>query len=379
MSRAVVLRRSSRHPGEGARSSSRRRAPSPRRTLPSLALLLAACLSGEEESVPPPDRDPPPSSPLFTAHLPLELELEADFSALQGDRDPEAEEERPGTLRLEGETAGTVELDVQLRTRGNFRLRRSTCSFPPLRLNLKKNEVEGTVFEGQDKLKLVTHCRDGSEAEENVLQEYAVYRMYGDLTDAAYRVRLARIAYTDTGGTAADTTRWAFFIEDDDALAARLRGMLVEPERMHPGRYDGMQAARLALFHYMVGNTDWSAVFFHNTDLLRTGRDEYVPVPYDFDWSGIVDADYAVPDPRLGIDDVRDRLYRGYCWPGVEWERLFEEFRSHREGWRELVRGLEGMRARTREETVAYLDEFFRILESETRRERDIVEACLSW
>ena len=57
--------------------------------------------------------------------------------------------------------------------------------------------TEGTIFEGQDKFRVVTHCRDRDEYEENVLEEYLAYRIYALLTEISFRVRLARITYGD--------------------------------------------------------------------------------------------------------------------------------------------------------------------------------------
>ena len=37
------------------------------------------------------------------------------------------------------------------------------------------------------------------------------------------------------------------------------------------------------------------------------------PVPYDFDFSGLVDAPYAGPPEGIPVETVRDRIYRGYC------------------------------------------------------------------
>ena len=65
-----------------------------------------------------------------------------------------------------------------------------------------------------------------------------------------------------------------------------------------------------SVFMYMVGNTDWSLPYLHNIRVFQNFT-SYIAVPYDFDWSGIVDAPYAVPDYRLNIKSVRDRIWRG--------------------------------------------------------------------
>ena len=64
----------------------------------------------------------------------------------------------------------------------------------------------------------------------------------------------------------------------------------------------------MSVFQYMVGNTDWSMVRFHNVEVSRTPRGVYVPVPYDFDWTGLVSTRYARPNEGLGIRSVRQRF-----------------------------------------------------------------------
>jgi hypothetical protein len=91
-------------------------------------------------------------------------------------------------------------------------------------------------------------------------------------------------------------------------------------------RTDLHAANRVALFQYMIGNTDWSIVRERNVTLLL-GEDGYQrPLPFDFDMSGLVNAHYAGPAPGLPIDDVTERFYLGFCDPETDWEQLFGEF-----------------------------------------------------
>ena len=139
-----------------------------------------------------------PSS-LFASYDVLALTLEADFEQLKKDRDQESEE-REGKIILMGDGERKDPINIQVKTRGKFRLERKNCSFPPLRLNFPGDGLEGTVMEGQDKLKLVTHCRDNGTYEQNVLEEYLAYRMYNLFTDLSLRARLARVTYVDSRG-----------------------------------------------------------------------------------------------------------------------------------------------------------------------------------
>jgi hypothetical protein len=97
----------------------------------------------------------------------IELTLTADFSQLKDDR--RESPERPATVTVASEGGEDFVIEAQLRTRGHFRLDKANCSFPPLRLNLKKKQAEGTEFEGQDKLKIVSVCRPNRDSYEQLV------------------------------------------------------------------------------------------------------------------------------------------------------------------------------------------------------------------
>lgn len=311
--------------------------------------------------------------PLFTSHDVLELTLGADFDRLKKDRNEDSEYQS-GVLTLAADDGSTRQIEVKVRTRGRFRLK--ACRFPPLRLNLPKRELRGTVFDGQDRIKLVTHCRGGHGDEQNLLEEYLVYRTYNVITDLSFRVRLARITYVDTSGEDDPTTRYAFFIEEANAIAERVGGMILRLNQVHPEHLSARESARMALFQYMVGNTDWSMVFFHNVELLRTPEKLHVPVPYDFDWAGLVSPAYAKPDASLDIRSVRQRLYRGFCRPEIDFSDLYQEFLSLRPEIERIYHDVEGLGEDEREDALMYLSEFYEIIGSESLARRRIEESC---
>ncbi len=213
-----------------------------------VALLLScgpAGPGGSGSSPPPPlhladmapslSEAPQPITELFTTDVPLEFVLAADFDALGKDRSQETEE-RPAKILIRGSGGEPVEIPMQVKTRGMFRLQRRICPDPPLRLNLPETSPQGTVLDGQDKLKLVTHCRDSDQYEQNLLEEYLAYRIYNRLTDISLRVQLAKVTYLDTSGESDPVTRMAFLIEDEDAMADRLGGRMVETPSANPRR-----------------------------------------------------------------------------------------------------------------------------------------------
>ncbi|RMH15103.1 MAG: hypothetical protein D6701_10375, partial [Gemmatimonadetes bacterium] len=321
-------------------------------------------------------RTPGPPADLFAARGTLRLTLRTDVRTLRRDRRGDEPEYLPAALLVHGEDDTVIEaIPLRVRTRGNFRRTSPACWFPPVRLNFRKKDVPGTAFHGQDKLKLVTHCRERDEFEQNVLEEFLAYRWYNEITDASFRVRLVRITYADTTGRDDDVTRYGFLIEDEDRMAERLGGEARDLENVHPAVLDGQAAATLDVFQYLIGNTDWSAYTGHNVKFVRLeGR--HVPVGYDFDFSGLVEADYARPDPSLRIGSVRQRLFRGFCRPAVDYEAVFRRFLDRRERLYALAREQEGFEERSVRRAVEYLDDFFEVLDDPGKTRKRILEAC---
>jgi len=304
----------------------------------------------------------------------LQLTLAADFRAIRGDlsEDPE---DRPGLLVLsDGDT-----LHVELRPRGEFRRDPAHCSFPPVRLDVPTRSAAGTPFSGQDKLKVVVPCRLNRDSYEPlVLREYLVYRAYQAVTDVSFGVRLARVTFEDTSGRDDTVTRWAFFIEDAAALAARVGAELLDiPEGkvVRADALDPIGSTRVALFQYMIGNTDWHDARIHNVaSLLMVGR--VVPVPYDFDFAGAVDAPYAEPSPDLPVKNLKERLYRGWCWPGLDPGPLVTHFHEIRPAIEELYRSFEPLDARTREDVLSYFAGFYDDVSTPDRALRRVFRNC---
>ncbi|NNM07325.1 MAG: hypothetical protein HKO65_19685 [Gemmatimonadetes bacterium] len=303
------------------------------------------------------------------------MTLEADFRALEDDRDQESLE-RPGRVILEDDT-GPMSLPVQVRTRGRFRLNPYICAFPPLRLRFPTDSLHGTVLHGVEKVKVVTHCRDNNRYEQYVLEEYLSYRIYGILTEIGFRVQLALITYRDRSGDEEDISRLAFLIEDEDAVAERLSGVIVEAQQANPNQFDPWQAGLMYLFQYLIGNTDWSIARFHNVEGIRIG-DRHFPLPYDFDFSGFVNASYAGPAPVVAryIKNVRERYYWGVCSEDIDYRALFSYFNQKRESILDLIERQPGLTGRNRTLATMYVESFFEVLNDDREAEYKIVYGC---
>lgn len=341
------------------------------RRLTALSLALCAVLA---PAIHGQDDDPSAAMPvtaLFASDEILTVTIEGPLSSIFKERDDD-KEEFDATLRYAVADGGEVTVPIELRTRGAFRLQQRVCSFPPLRVDVDSADVEGTLFAGLDKIKVVTHCQDKREEyEQNTLLEYLLYRAYNLFTEESFRARLAHITYVDTDAKRDTVTRYAFFIEPVEVLAARNGYEVLEVPQVPPSQMQQGSLTRYEMYQYMIGNTDWDPFkpkqgepfCCHNGELIGSMMDIVViPVPYDFDWSGVVNARYAKPAEVLGIRTVRQRRFWGICRSDAEWRALIPEFQARQDAVYQLFRSQPGLEPKRVEQTLEYLDEFYKLI-----------------
>ncbi|MEM7511282.1 MAG: hypothetical protein AAF388_10150 [Bacteroidota bacterium] len=350
-------------------------------------LLISACLfiailpvSGQEMEA---EASAPMATPsderctmLFLEDEPIEIVLESDFKKLFKSRSAEPEYQI-ASIQYNDPLKGEVTIPLKIRLRGNFR--KKQCSFPPIRFNFPKKAVKGTVFEGQDKLKLVTHCRSKKESYQQYLYgEYLAYKTYNLLTDFSFRVRMVKITYKDTSGKLDDITRYAFFIEDEGSLAYRLECRNLDRKNVHPDQTIRKQVDVLSVYQYMVGNTDWSIPSLHNIKLLKDSipSNKPIAVPYDFDWCGIIGAPYAVPNPILGIKSVKERIYRGFCRSEEEFKESFEVFLEKKDEIYATYNDFALLDPKVRQSAIKYYDDFYEVIQNDKYIKREFMDNC---
>ena len=326
-----------------------------------------------------PGADAGSPDPLFQDDATLRVEITAPFARLINERPKDRE--LPGSFSFKGTDGAAIELDVQIRTRGNFR--HANCDFPPLYLNFKRSQAEGTLFDQQNKLKMVVHCKDSGRYQQSVLREYLAYRILNSLTDRSFRVRLLEVTYVDSEDRRPRMVRNAFLIEDENRLADRL-GM--QKLNLFPEGVGALQADHLnlaSIFQYLIGNTDFSPVIgsqdecCHNYALFGTGDGPLVAIPYDFDMSGFVHTPYARPESGLGIGDVRQRLYQGFCENNRYVEASISEFQKARNTLYALVTDQQALEESVRQELAGYMDEFYETIGGPQGVEQEILGRCV--
>jgi hypothetical protein len=204
-----------------------------------------------------------------------------------------------------------------------------------------------------------------------------LYRVYEALDTLSYRVRLARITYVDTTGRQDTLIKYGFLIENDDMLAQRFgQDSLFDMAGLNELDLEAATMTKVAVFQFMALNTDWEVSGPHNIKMLGPVLGLLYPIPYDMDWSGIINARYAKPDRNLRIRSVRDRLYRGFCRPESDFDLAFAQFNSQRATIYGLFQNQEGLEPRRLERAIEDLDEFYEIINDPRKVEREILNRC---
>ncbi len=332
--------------------------------------LVAACaccgqvLAGQE------------APPLFSSQQPLVLTLVGDFKSLLVRKYWSKDRWYDGRIELQDEAGRPRSLPVKLKPRGGFRTRDDTCYFPQLFVDFSAGDTRGTPFEGQKILPLTTHCRGSSTYSAYIYREYMAYRLYGLLAEKSLRARAALITYVRDDKSNVVAKRYAFFVEHFDDLAARMNAKVVELDVFHPLSGDAFEMGVLSMFQFMVGNTDWSAAFQHNIFLLQQPDKPITAVPFDFDFSGLVNAKYAAPGKQFSIRSVRTRVYRGYCRDYRDTQEVIDYFQEKKPEVFSLLRGHDWIPESVQDDSVRYIGSFYELLDSPAKIEKQVNEQC---
>jgi hypothetical protein len=329
-------------------------------------------------------------APLFSSHDVLEISIPLNFKSLCRPRDSEDCDFAPTTLEYRTPDSEKKTLAVEVIIRGGWRSLVKNCSAPLLFVRFDQGNTAGTPFEGQSLLPLTTHCGQGlsleaargrppkASWEQYLLKEYLAHRLYNAVTRLSLQARLVKIRYPNPDKPRRLIENYAFFTEHFDSLAARSGAERLARGSFDHTRLDAQAAAVLALFQFMIGNTDFSVVRERNIILLdRAGRQ--FPVPYDFDMSGLVNAHYAGPAPALPIDSVSERYYLGYCQPDIDWDALFGLYLDRSDAILSLVKQVPDLNRSSRKTTHRFLQQFFRLLKDPEARLKTVSGHCLDW
>jgi hypothetical protein len=190
-------------------------------------------------------------------------------------------------------------------------------------------------------------------------------------------VRLVRIDLDDAKSKKQAAPFYGFLIEDEKQMAARNKAIAVE-EKLRPEQTKQDDFLKMAVFQYMVGNTDWSVQYLQNIKLLKTeSSTQLITVPYDFDHSGIVNAPYAHPAEELLMKSVQERRYRGYCMTDLKaFEKPIALFNRLKNDIYHLFTDCSLLDAKYIKSITKYLDEFYATINDPKSWQKDFAYPC---
>lgn len=311
---------------------------------------------------------------LFKSKDPLAVELSFSIKQLRSETNDSTYID--SKMIYEVSPGVTDTLDIEIRTRGNFRL--DNCFYPPMRVKMKKDDIENTLFKGDRSLKLVLPCSKSKTADSFLGKEYLSYKLYEEATPYFFRTRLLRVKFVNSDEKKGEAVELlGFFIEDDDEVADRFDGEILDGKKIIPTLMEDTATVRHDFFQMMIGNTDWSGLFQHNQKVMKLDERTVVPIAYDFDMTGLVNPPYAQVNSSVGIERVTDRVYRGFCRDPELMQTIRQEFLAKEDRILELVNEYKAYYSEADLKAVSgFLKEFFDVLKSDKLFKQQILDKC---
>ncbi len=329
-------------------------------------------LQAQKDDAPFPEEAMAVFSELFNAEEPLHMTLEFDANKLRKTRRKDIYHD--ALMNCEVENDFSFRDSVRLKARGIYR--RDYCTMPPIWFNIRHACVRADSLEDVIRMKLVVRCRDQARYEPYVLREYLAYKIYNMITPLSYRVRLVRLTIIDKGKKNEVTEDWAFLQEPDELMTLRLGGKMIKSDELSMARMNPEAMDRMALYSYMIGNGDYSVTGRHNLKIMVLNSGDpsgFLPVPYDFDFTGLVNTIYATPREDLAIRTVRDRCYLGQCRPRQTHEKTIQELAQCKDGIMQYIKDFEYLDEEEKADMIDYLQSYF-----EQSAESWFIDRCIS-
>jgi len=302
----------------------------------------------------------------FTDTAMVVVTLQTDLKKLQTKRKNPSFQ--PGRIIWHNaDSTGDVAGDIKVRLRGNFR--RENCGIASLMVEFRDSTNQSRLSNLKN-LKLVAPCFRGYENEQLVIKEFLVYKIYNELTDKSFRVRLMQVTFEDVNDKMKPYTQYAFVIEPIDDLAKRNDCIEEDEKQVLTEQTNRAHTTLVNIFQYMIGNTDFGIPVYHNIKLIVPANAPtaapYV-IPYDFDYSGLVNAPYAVPHESTGLISVTERKYMGFPRTWEEIQATVALFKAQKEDILKIVSTHPLLGDTAKKEMEGFLEEFYNFLNSDNR------------
>jgi hypothetical protein len=277
-------------------------------------------------------------------------------------------------LSYKKEDSADMDLPVEVKTRGHFRRLKENCSYPPLMIQFAKEGPHlSSAFREQKKLKLVMPC----SGDDYLIREWLVYKIYNLVTPKSFRARLVKVKLEDARNKKSVTPFYGILLEEEKQMARRNQSVAVE-QQLRPQQIQTDAFLNMAVFEYLIGNTDWSVQYQQNIKLLVPDSNTVpVAVPYDFDHAGIVNTPYALPAEELRMKSVRERRYRGYCVTNMKlFETVIAKYNILKSDIYKIYTSCTLLDEKYRKSTLLYLDEFYATINNPKAWQKEFGYPC---
>jgi hypothetical protein len=272
----------------------------------------------------------------------------------------------------------SLAMGAKVRTRGHMRL--EICDYPPLKLKIDKDDLTKNNLSSLNEMDIVNHCEQSETDDQLLLKEYLAYKLWELISPHYFKTQLIRLHYQNPDGNVVHQTAPAFLLENTEEMAKRLGGKEIKTSIISKSAIDRQPFLKLCLFEFMIGNTDWYIPSRHNIEFVGIpGYKLLVTVPYDFDYSGLVHASYAIPHETLKLPDVAIRYYQGWCHTEDEVRGQLQIFLDQKEKILALPYHIQGLNEKSIHQAVEYLQDFFDIIENPKKLENQIIKHCDMW
>ena len=314
-----------------------------------------------------------PGKGLFENDKPLEITLSGNIKELMNDRAVESQY-HPVTVVYKAESGSEISINAEAKTRGHFRKMRENCDYPPILIHFTKSDtLKASVFENQDKLKLVMPCK----GDDYVVREWLVYKLYNLITPKSFRARLVKVTLKNSKANKADSPFYGILLEDEDQAAQR-NGLVSITKKLRPEQTEQKAFLMTAVFEYLIANTDWSVQYQQNIKLFAVDSTLVpVAVAYDFDHAGLVDAPYALPAEELNMSSTRERRYRGYCMPDMKvFDTVIAFYNQVKNDMYAVYTNCTLIDEKYKKNTLKFLDEFYATINNPAKLKKEFQYPC---
>jgi hypothetical protein len=340
-----------------------------------LSGFIAVMLFSNRTSLPAPaGNNQRASHGLFDTDDVLNIVLTGNIRDLLNDRTGEEPKSFPIVFKYKDQAAVEDSFSIAVKTRGHFRRIKSNCDFPPLLLDFKKTSIPpSSIFAGLPQLKLEVPCR----GDEFMVREWLVYKLYNLLTPLSFRARLVKATLQDAQHQKTTYLFYGILLENDKQMASR-NDMILVKRKMKPQQTVKDNFLKMAMFEYLIGNTDWSVEYLQNINLLaHDSLSAPIAIPHDFDLSGIVNCPYAMPPEELLMNSVRERRYRGYCTGDMKaFDDAIAFYNKKKKDIYNLYTNCALLEAKYLKSTLKYLDDFYATINNQKTFAKEFGYPC---